>query len=67
MAHVAWIKPNICQALLAHDDAINDLQAHSWDVFIWNFEGYNLLVAQDFDKTFDGFRSKVGDLQLEVT
>jgi hypothetical protein len=67
MAPVVQIEPNGSQALLAHDDAINDLQAHGWDIFIRKFEGYNLAVAQDFAQTFDGFRAKVGDLQLEVT
>jgi hypothetical protein len=51
----------------SHDDAIDDLQAHGWDTFIQKFEGYNLVVAQAFAQTFDGFRAKVGDVQLEVT
>jgi hypothetical protein len=67
MAPVVRIEPNGCQALLAHDDAINDLQAHGWDIFIRKFEGYNLAVAQAFAQMFDGFRAKVGDVQLEVT
>ena len=42
MAPVVRIEPNGCQALLTHDDAINDLHAHGWDIFIRKFEGYNL-------------------------
>jgi hypothetical protein len=34
MAPVVRIEPNGSQALLAHDDALNDLQAHGWDIFI---------------------------------
>jgi hypothetical protein len=67
MAPVVRIEPNGCQALLSHDDAIDDLKAHGWDVFLKKFEGYNLQVAQDFAHTFDGFRAKVGDVQLEIT
>jgi hypothetical protein len=67
MAPVVRIEPNGCQALLAHDDAIDDLKAHGWDIFLRKFEGYNLAVAQAFAQTFDGFRAKVGDVQLEVT
>jgi hypothetical protein len=67
MAPMVRIEPNGCQALLAHDDAIDDLQAHGWDIFIQKFEGYNLAVAQAFAQMFDGFRAKVGDVQLEVT
>jgi hypothetical protein len=67
MAPMVRIEPNGSQALLTHDDAINDLQAHGWDIFIRKFKGYNLMVAQDFSQTFDGFRAKVGDLKLEVT
>jgi hypothetical protein len=67
MAPVVRIEPNIFQALLSHDDAIDDLKAHGWDVFLRKFEGYNLSVAQAFAQTFDGFRAKVGDVQLEIT
>jgi hypothetical protein len=59
MAPVVRIKPNGCQSLLAHDDAIDDLKAHSWDIFLRKFDGYNLVVAQAFAQTFDGFRAKV--------
>jgi hypothetical protein len=31
------------------------------------YEGYNLHVAKEFTQTFDGYRAKVGDIQLEVT
>jgi hypothetical protein len=67
MAPVVRIEPNGCQDLLSHDDAIDDLKAHGWDVFLKKFEGYNLSVAQAFAQTFDGFRAKVGDIQLELT
>jgi hypothetical protein len=43
------------------------LKAHGWDIFLRKFEGYNLAVAHAFTQTFDGFRAKVGDVQLEVT
>jgi hypothetical protein len=39
------IELNGWQALLSHDDAIDDLQAHGWDTFILKFEGYNLAVT----------------------
>jgi hypothetical protein len=48
MAPVVRIEPNGSQALLAHGDAIGDIVAHGWDIFIRKFEGYNLAVAQDF-------------------
>jgi hypothetical protein len=67
MTPVVRIEHNGSQSLLGHRDAINDLQAHGWDIFIRKFEGYNLVVAQAFAQTFDGFRAKVGNLQLEVT
>jgi hypothetical protein len=67
MAPVVRIEPNGSQALLTHDDAISDIQAHGWDIFIRKFEGYNLAVAQDFAQSFDGSKAKIGDLQLEVT
>jgi hypothetical protein len=64
---VVRIEPNGSQALLSHDDVIGDIVAHGWDIFIKWFEGYNLVVAQDFTQYFDGFKAKIGDLQLEVT
>jgi hypothetical protein len=35
-------------------------------VFLKKFEGYNLQVAHAFAHTFDDFRAKVGDVQLEI-
>jgi hypothetical protein len=64
---VVRIEPNGCQDFLSHDDAIDDLKAHGWDVFLKKFEGYNLQVAKYFAQTFDGFRAKIGDIQLELT
>jgi hypothetical protein len=64
MAPMVRIKTNCFQPLLYYDDAIDDLKAHGWDVFLKKFEGYNLQVAQDFSHTFNGFRAKVGDVQL---
>jgi len=55
------------QDIISLDDSIYDLKAHGWDIFLMKFEGYNLVVAQAFAQTFDGFRAKVGDVQLEVT
>jgi hypothetical protein len=42
IAPVVRIVLNGCQDLLSHDDAIDDLKAHGWDVFLNKFEGYNL-------------------------
>jgi hypothetical protein len=67
MAPVVRLEPNGCQALLCHDDAIEDLRGQGWDAFIKRFEGYNLHVAKEFAQTFDGCREKIGDIQLEVT
>jgi hypothetical protein len=67
MASVVRIETNGSQALLSHDDAIEDLKNHGWDVFLEKFQGYNLHVEKSFAQTFDGFRAKVGDIQLELT
>ena len=48
MALVVRINPKGCQALLSHNDTIDDLKAHVWDVFLMKFEGYNLSVSQAF-------------------
>jgi hypothetical protein len=49
------IEPNNCQALLAHDDAIDDLKAHGWDIFLTNLMVTTL-------QTFNGLRAKVKDI-----
>ena len=36
-------------------------------MFIKKFQGFNLQVAQEFALTFDDYREKIGDVQLEVT
>jgi hypothetical protein len=30
------------------------------------FEGFNIAIARHFSMTFDGYRAKVGDIQLEI-
>ena len=66
MAPIVWIDPNGSQELLSHDDAVEDLKGQGWDIFVKNFKGYNLHVAKEFAQMFDGYRAKVGDIQLEV-
>jgi hypothetical protein len=42
------------------------LEENGWLTFVQRFEGFNLVVAQQFTLTFDGCRAKVGDIQLEI-
>jgi hypothetical protein len=35
-------------SILTHDEAIDELKAHGWDVLLKKFEGYKLFVAQAF-------------------
>jgi hypothetical protein len=67
MAPVVRIDPSGIQTLLSYDNTRNDLERNSWHLFIEKFKGFNLRVAQEFALTFDGFRAKIGDMQLEVT
>jgi hypothetical protein len=67
MALVVQLDLNGSQALLSHDDAVEDLKVQGCDAFIKRFEGYNLRVAKEFAQTFDGYKEKIGDIQLEVT
>jgi len=62
IAPVICIESNRFQALLSHDDAIDELKDNGWDVFLKNFEGYNIQVEKYFAQTFDGFRAKIGDI-----
>jgi hypothetical protein len=48
MAHVIRLERNGCQDLLSHDDAIEYLKSHDWDVFLKIFEGYNFQVVKAF-------------------
>jgi hypothetical protein len=52
MAPIVRIEPNGLQALLSHDDVVDDLAVFGWVNFIHSFEGFNLEIAQDFSKTF---------------
>jgi hypothetical protein len=67
MAPVIRVEPNGSQTLFLYDDASEDLKSQGWDMFIKKFQGYNLQVAKEFTLTFDGYRAKVGDIQLEIT
>jgi len=62
MVPVARIGSNGSQALLSHGDVVEDIVAYGWDGFIRRFDGFNLVVAQAFSKTFDGTRAKIRDL-----
>ena len=66
MELVVRIEPNGNQALLLFNNARKDLENSGWLVFIQRFEGFKLLVAQEFALTFDGCRAKVGDIHLEL-
>jgi hypothetical protein len=66
MASVVRIDSNGSQALLLFDNACKDLEDSGWLMFVQRFEGFNLLVAQQFTLTFDGCRAKLGDIQLEL-
>jgi hypothetical protein len=67
MAPLVRIEMNGSQVLLSHDDAVKDLKGQVWDTFTKRFEGYNLCMDKEFTQTFDGYREKFGDIQLEVT
>jgi hypothetical protein len=66
MAPVVRIESNGSQDFLSHDDVVDDLIVFGWVKFIQSFKGFNLEIAQDFAKTFDSARAKIGDLQLQV-
>jgi hypothetical protein len=66
MALVVRIEPNDSQALLLFDNAWKDLQDNGWLTFVQRFEGFNICIAQQFALTFDGYKAKVGDIQLEI-
>jgi hypothetical protein len=66
MAPVVRAEPNGFQALLMFDSAHSDLEEFGWLPFIQKFDGFNPCVAWQFALTFDGFRAKVGDVQLEI-
>jgi hypothetical protein len=48
------------------NSARSDLEDSGWLPFIQQFEGFNLCVARQFAMTFDGYRAKVDDVQLEI-
>jgi len=64
MAPVVGVELNGSQAFLFHDNAVDDLVQFGWIKFIQSFEGFNLEVAHDFAKTFDGTKANIGDIQL---
>jgi hypothetical protein len=66
MALVVRAEPNRRQALLMFDGAYSDLEKFGWLSFIRKFDGHNPSVAWQFALSFDGFRTKVGDVQLEI-
>jgi hypothetical protein len=67
MASVVRAEPNGSQALLTFDGAYDDLERFGWIPFIRKFDGYDITVSWQFSLSFDGYRAKVGDVQLEVT
>jgi hypothetical protein len=62
MAPVVRIEPNGVQMLLSFDNAREDLERNGWHVLVEKFEGFNLIVSQEFVLTFDGCRAKIGDV-----
>jgi hypothetical protein len=66
MAPVVRAETNGFQALLMFDGAYSDLEKFRWLPFIRKFDGYNPSMARQFSLTFNGYRAKVGDVQLEI-
>jgi hypothetical protein len=66
MAPVVRIEPNGNQALCYLTMPGKTWRITGWLTFVQRFEGFNLVVAQQFALTFDGCRAKVGDIQLEI-
>ena len=66
MALVVRIEPNNPQTLLIHDDVTHKHSEVGGLVFVQSFKGFNLEVAREFSKTFDGTRVKVKDVQFQV-
>ena len=66
MAPMVRIEPKGVQTLLSFDNSREDLERNGWRVFVEKFEGFNLTVAQEFTLTFDGCKSKIGYVQLEL-
>jgi hypothetical protein len=60
-------EPNGCQALLTFDGAYSDLEEFGWLPFIRKFDGFNISISRQFALSFDGYRAKVRDLQLEIS
>jgi hypothetical protein len=66
MAPVVRIEPNGSQTLLIYDGVAEKLSQVGWLDFVQSFRGFNLDVAKEFAKTFDGVRVKVGDVQFHI-
>jgi hypothetical protein len=66
MAPVVSAEPNGSQALLMFDSAHSNLEEFGWLPLIQKFDGFNPCMARQFALTFDGYRAKVGDVQLEI-
>jgi hypothetical protein len=66
MAPVVRIESNRCQDFLSHDDAIDNLKAHGWDVFLNKFKGYTI----ESHSTMRGHRGHLeasqGDLENQL-
>jgi hypothetical protein len=66
MDPVMRAESNGSQVLLVFDSACADLEEFGWLSFIQKFDGFNLGIARQFALTFDGYRTKVGDVQLQI-
>jgi hypothetical protein len=64
MAPVVRIEPNGLQMLLTYNDVIDRFSKVGWLGFVHSFKGFNIEVAREFSKNFDGTKVKVGDVQL---
>jgi len=66
MALVVRIEPNALKTLLTHDDVTNRLSQVIWLGFVQSFKGFNIEVAREFAKNFDGTKVRVWDVYLQV-
>ena len=55
------------EQIVEYRNSIALLQESGFLLFLYKFDGFDMVVAMEFAKTFKGGQSKFGSLEFEVT
>jgi hypothetical protein len=66
MGLISRVEPPGLELIESYSECIPLLQKVGWLEFLMSFHGHNLGVARDFSHNFNGWVTRIGDIEMQV-